>query len=64
MLAFLLKIAASSYLPKVNTMVEEDNKGQSTAVYFDILVFSLLSFSLLPCLDGFGFNLASRDLNS
>ncbi|ONI23875.1 hypothetical protein PRUPE_2G213300 [Prunus persica] len=37
MLAFLLKIAASSHLPKVNTMVEEDNKGQSTAVYFDIL---------------------------
>ncbi|KAI5346103.1 hypothetical protein L3X38_013982 [Prunus dulcis] len=37
MVAFLLKIAASSHLPKVNTMVEEDNKGQSTAVYFDIL---------------------------
>lgn len=59
MLAFLLKIAASSHLPKVNTMVEEDNKGQSTAVYFDILVFSLLSFSLFLCLDGFGFNHAA-----
>ena len=38
MLAFLLRVAASSYLPKANVMQEEDKTGLSAAVYFDILV--------------------------
>ncbi|KAM1672807.1 hypothetical protein FF2_040604 [Malus domestica] len=36
MLAFLLKIAASSHLPKASAVVEE-NKGETAVIYFDIL---------------------------
>lgn len=38
MLAFLLKIAASSHLPKASAVVEE-NKGETAVIYFDILVY-------------------------
>ncbi|PRQ58809.1 putative peptidase M28 [Rosa chinensis] len=37
MLAFLLRVAASSHLPKASTMEEEDKTGLSSAIYFDIL---------------------------
>lgn len=37
MLAFLLQTARSSRLPKSSAMEEEENSGQSSAVFFDIL---------------------------
>lgn len=39
MLAFLLQTARSSHLPKSSAMEEEENSGQSSAVFFDILVY-------------------------
>ncbi|KAL6126468.1 hypothetical protein ACLB2K_074517 [Fragaria x ananassa] len=44
MLAFLLRVAASSYLPKANVMQEEDKTGLSAAVYFDILGWYMIVY--------------------
>ena len=38
MLPFLLQIASSSGLPKSSAMEEEENTGQNSAIFFDILV--------------------------
>jgi hypothetical protein len=38
MLSFLIHVAASSHLPKSNTIEEEENTGLNAATFFDILV--------------------------
>jgi hypothetical protein len=52
MLAFLLRVAASSHLPKAKAMEEEDKTGLSAAIYFDILVrCNYRNFIIFSCLD-------------
>lgn len=52
MLAFLLRVAASSHLPKAKAMEEEDKTGLSAAIYFDILVHcNYRNFIMFSCLD-------------
>lgn len=48
MLAFLVQTARSPHLPKASAMEEQENTGQNSAIYFDILVYS--NFLYASCL--------------
>lgn len=47
MLAFLLRVASSSDLPKDDTLQGEEKSTPDSAVYFDILVITELTILLL-----------------